>query len=359
MKNRRVSASLKQFSCYVIFNILLVACSNEAFNSGTGNRGGEEQNPEPTPTPTASPEPTQPPTPVDPCADGRVRKILIIDLKSGWFAGDGGQFFESLLDVKCADKLQISYIHITNESIQSNLDKVPGGTELMPCLNGQASKVFSSAAERAQCQFQSMTGYDQLWLLSGSEHDSDDVSLNSALFLNIQQRALELKGTNRFASFFFGAGLGNTDHANALFANVFATTNLASKPLFSNSPGTTLGTFPSEDLPKWHKQQPLVLGDGIKAGTFSNKLPSFADVTEIFDYAPDKNRVAAIGECFTDPISHPSINKMATDGCGQTAIGWFQSGEHTIYVDGNLARFYGTAPEEYFHRVINALNHSY
>lgn len=368
MQNRRLlSASAQNFICYVILAAVASACGNDlSFNAGAGRAGpqgggdgtGTSPTPTPTSTPTSAPNPTPTETPVsvDPCRDTRVRKLLIIDLKSGWFAGDGGDFFESLLNVRCADKLQISYIHITNSFIQSNLDKVPGGAALVPCLNGKASKTFSSDADRAACTFQSMTGYDQLWLLSGSEHDNEDISLGGALFANIKQRSLELKNSNRSAGFFFGAGLANTDHGNALFASLFANTNLASSALFSNSPGTTLGTFPSEDLPAWHRKQSLTVGDGLAAGTFSNSLPSFAGVTSIFDYAADKNRASAIGECFTDPIVHTHINKMATDGCRQTAIGWFQSAEHKVFVDGNLARFYGTQPQEYFHHIIHFLN---
>lgn len=305
------------------------------------------------PTPTAFPPVAGTPTPPpvsDVCAErNKTHKILIIDLKSGWFAGDGGTAFKTFTDTQCNQTMQIAYVHITTKKIESNLSTITGGSELFPCLNGSNGKVFQTEQERTACNvLGSFHSYDEFWLLSGSQYDSEDVVPWGQLFTNIRARARELAQNKPNAGFFFGAGLSNIDHANVLAHDLFPTVFTAST--FGESQDTIRGTFPNQKFPEFYGTKNLTPGNGNTRGTFAQSWPGFQGLTKIFDYPKSTSRYD-IGECFTDPILNTSVTKLATDLCGNVAAATTQVGNHKIYLEGNMARFYGTTPVEYFNRI--------
>lgn len=323
--------------------------------------------PSPVPTANVSPTPqvTQPPaatpTPEDPvvtlppvtnpCADtARTHRVLILDFKSGWFAGDGGEFFKQITQTECNSTMQIAYIHFTTQKIESNLDKIEGGSELLPCLQGKGSKVYETENDVASCAVMgSFAHYDELWVLSGSQYDNNDILPWGTQFNNIKARAVELKNANPRSGFFFGAGLSNNDHANIFAHDLFP--DIAPVQIFSDSEGTFRGTFPSTKFPQFYGSKPLIAGNGKAKGSFDKTFQPFSDLKSIFDYPKSKNRYD-LGQCFADGIHSSKVETVATDHCGEVAIARATSSGHKIVFDGNMARFYGTKPPEYFHRLL-------
>lgn len=130
----------------------------------------------------------------------KAQQLLILDLKSGWWAGDGGVFFQDVisreLKLACPEgSPTVEYHHITNMT--------------MP----------------AQFYDKDFSVYTQVWLLSGSSKDIEDIDLATPELLDVFDKIKKFK-----PRVFLGAGFGSVDHANvlarALFnADAFATEN--------------------------------------------------------------------------------------------------------------------------------------
>lgn len=330
--------------------------------------------PAPTPVVTFAPgpnpdkdEPTA--TPVDLCPEGsKSFSVLILDLKSGWFAGDGGDFFKDFVkNDRCKDTVKLSYLHITKELVEGNVSQAELSS-LLPCAaNGMTNgrKEFSKNAADSTCSFGSFNGYDQLWLLGGSTIDPVDLSTSGKAFLSILQRAKELYVAKPNAGFFVGAGLRNTVHANAFVSSVLPKI-IPAKKLFVNF-GEDKVVFPSPDSLRSFNRASLRPGNGVTAGTFNQDESLFSGMTGVADYEKASGRTmysvykgktysAKIDPCLGNPIhalnGQPVLTVVATDHCGQPIIGRGQSGGHKVIADGNMARFYLTQPTGYFHSLI-------
>ncbi|MBF0441811.1 MAG: hypothetical protein HQK54_07910, partial [Oligoflexales bacterium] len=139
------------------------------------------------------------------CTDKQ--SILIIDLKSGWWGGDGGQSFEKILGkmaLSCKNQPVILEYHhmLRNHTRVSFYDK------------------------------KSLSEYDQVWVLSGSEADPFDIRVSDELF---KKFVAEIASTK--INVFLGAGYGSFDHANAITraiynSNVFSTDQEEGRLLF-------------------------------------------------------------------------------------------------------------------------------
>jgi hypothetical protein len=301
-----------------------------------------------------------------PCAQNR--KILVIDLKSGWFAGDGGDFFKSLTnDNVCNGNITIHYVHFTKEFTEGNAPIA----DIAICGNGSLNSTARRTGKRCT-EMKDLRSYDQLWLLSGDESDGDDISITSPLFQSIAQRARELRDANPKAGFYFGGGLGNIHHANALskalFPEIAGSDTSKEVGLFSRIPGNPKGVFPSPEYAKNYARGSLIAGSGSYAGTFLSTEAPFkafgpysSPMAALFDYKKESHG-EYLPQCFADKLdprgsllAASSFKHLATDHCGIPVVGTFQVGGHAVMADGNTARYYGMKPEEYFQRSILAL----
>lgn len=143
------------------------------------------------------------------------QSILILDFKSGWWAGDGGNFFQKMvgsLQSACNQKVKIEYHHIINSG--------SGGGQFFPQLNGIQNTMLvvpGGATTNAGTGFgtafldATFASYTQIWVLSGSSADPLDLSLSDPFFLQVVQHAQASK-----AAFFIGAGYGSISHGNAV-----------------------------------------------------------------------------------------------------------------------------------------------
>jgi hypothetical protein len=282
----------------------------------------------------------------EPCS--KDRKILVVDLKSGWFAGDGGDFFKSVVDDSiCGGAINIHYVHFTEEEVESNISI----DNIAKCKKDRCSAL------------RDIRSYDQFWLLSGDEKDYLDIRISGDLFKSIVSRARELRDANPNAGFYFGAGVGNIQHANALakalFPQIAGTSKDLDEGLFAPIPKTLRGMLPQVS---WAKEtaKPLTAGNGTTAGTilvseapFKAFGPYTTPLSSLFDFQK---------KCRGDQLAPQGANLagalfklLGTDHCGAPMIGTFQVDQHAVMADGNTARHYGMPPTEYFQRIILAL----
>lgn len=194
---------LKKLNCvFLLFaSINLMACGSTDFsgtndNKETQNNPAEENNNDDDVVHTDRD-----------CAK-RPQNILMLDFKSGWWAGDGGDFFKSLLSsltAKCRIKIEYHHIASTDDffgEMENTMKVFPGHEEEkeMP-LNlseGFAEKDWNK--------------YTQVWILSGSKEDLADIKPDDPFFMAMMDELANKKKPNVFV----GSGFGSITHANAV-----------------------------------------------------------------------------------------------------------------------------------------------
>ncbi len=127
-------------------------------------------------------------TPPKDCSN---EQILIIDLKSGWWAGDGGSTFQ-----------QFVRDEIEKNSCEGGVVSVEYHHILMMDPRLKPGKKFYDKDFKT---------YTQVWLLSGSLEDAADIRIEEANFQEFIQQVKTHK-----PGLFLGAGFGSSDHSNEL-----------------------------------------------------------------------------------------------------------------------------------------------
>ena len=325
--------------------------------------------------------PSQATVPGDLCSGRKeIVKIMILDFKSGWFAGDGGQTFTQITNHACQQTIQVSYAHIIANDITSTLaDNVESKQLFAKCtpLQDASNKDLPGVFATTGCELGSLTGFDQLFLLSGSDADGLDVLTVEPEFVKMVARVAEFSKVRLQAGLkagvFLGAGLNNVSHGN-VFAQALRPEWAASGvSLFSGIETPVEGTMPSPHLPTWFAKGGLVSGSGTAAGTFNANHPLFAQLGELFDYKKEDHIIAKdaypgmgyqhaerdkdtnLGKCFGDKLDAAKVTVLATDHCNQPIIGEQTFGKLHLIADGNMARFYGGDAQSYFARIMNDL----
>ena len=184
--------------------------------------------PIPTPGPVPTPSPSAPPSVVFPPFDpalcvGKPQHLLIFDMKSGWWSGDGDQFHNLLLPrvVKDCPAIDIEYYflqHIDLEGapvppgVQIGADGIMGVVSFYPARPGiDGDQEFNLAAFPTR----PWNEYHQVWILSGSNQDETDVPTDHEFFQKMLQKYLTPPTPPlTIPSLFIATGIGNRDHAN-------------------------------------------------------------------------------------------------------------------------------------------------
>jgi hypothetical protein len=321
---------------------------------------------------------------LDPCvAQKQIGKALIVDLKSGWFAGDGGTFFKERLDPKCpgAGALAIDYYHITTAIVESNKDLkslTPG--DAISCTAGLMAdaegRLESGANPEQACSFSSLAQYSQIWILSGDEYDPIDIRINSPLFGSLLSRLDERQkiAAQSPVGVFLGAGLSNISHGNAAASKILS----SDVAVFTRNAQVATGVFPSQRYVSQFDHAPLKSSAELNpaAGTFVEKFAVFNGMESIFDYGKmnslglfeavqaqlqgrGNSIFTQVPRCFADPISNPSFTAVARDSCNQSTVAFLDRPGVRILAEANMARFYGLAdPQEYMTRIARFLSFS-
>jgi len=134
------------------------------------------------------------------CPKG-MQEVLILDMKSGWWAGDAGDFFKTLLgdiNTACGQKFTFEFHHLMSN--ENTYQVFPGGQPGVASVT-DVEKVALKA---------DWSQYHQIWILSGSHGDELDMRTSAPVFAAITAK-IKASGT----SLFIGSGNGNLTHANA------------------------------------------------------------------------------------------------------------------------------------------------
>lgn len=220
-----------------------------------------------------------------------VTSILIIDLKSGWWEGDGAGTFSNIakqISNQCS-KITIEYGHIT---IIDN----PG--------TAFPKKPFND--------------YDEIWVLSGSASDSEDLRLSSTTFQRF------LTGiVNSNANLFLGTGNGAIYHTNAI------TTALGYGNLFNAGGKSFLAfTYPDKNNISAVTQ---ITKSQMRAGD-----PLFASVSVL----PDTINVNGDKLVSDKLVSNSNLDYLITNSAGVAQVARINAGSRKIVLEANLARMY-------------------
>lgn len=244
--------------CSIIaFSFLWMSCNNSSFSGNNKDRKGSDIKVPPSPKET--PDEGDPGTGGNACPPAP-QSLLIIDLKSGWWSGDGGDYFKAILgsisNPDCADQLSVEYHHIikqasftvaTGSSCETStldLSRAPNESVTFSNKDGRCELVKSGLyidtrllyPEKTDAFYSEATfspslmneaavlsssdktlfikeiaQYTQIWLLSGSEGDNLDFPVSHPFFTELLSKITLAK-----VPLFIGAGFGSISHANAL-----------------------------------------------------------------------------------------------------------------------------------------------
>ena len=236
------------------------------------------------------------------------QKILIIDMKSGWWAGDGGNFYQTItkeISMPCNGTISVDYHHVIK-----NLAYVLGG----------AGYSFID---------DDWSQYTQIWLLSGALNDGLDFLPTEDIFVKIRTKIASSQ-----ASIFIGAGFGSIMHANPAaealgLGTPFATSNTQG-PLLAPQSGLTVVN-----------RMTKAAGQLVEHPLFSRGITSIADQINMLIDANGIDGVATgpgivKGDYLT---TNANIEVVGRDTEGRDAIGVSKTGRR-IVLDAGLQRFY-------------------
>lgn len=260
------------------------------------------------------------------CSD---EQILVIDLKSGWWAGDGGETFQSFV----RDEIE-------KRSCSGNLI----GVEYHHILLG--SPELKAGSKFYKKDFKT---YTQVWLLSGALADSLDIRLNEANFQDFLQQVKTHK-----PRLFLGAGFGSVDHANELARQVLWGTHIfdvevahgeilavKNDNVFVQSYATSLSTG------NLFAGVSGAIADVVKVGSGGYIDPvKTAGADEILPL----DGVTALAQCVT-------VDQSRTVPC----VGVATYNGFNIVLDSGLPRFYAIQTDheptkQYFRNIVRALS---
>jgi hypothetical protein len=306
-------------------------------------------------------------------------KIFIVDLKSGWFAGDGGDTFRNFVFPNCPERAEVVYVHATNKIVEGSIFQYAKSKDLLKCPGQSLLQALfqmnatqnSSDIDGSLCEIGDLSDFTQIWVLSGSSNDLQDVKLDSPLFVSLTSR-LGTWTNSQSASkqgIFLGSGLDNVTHANALAVSL-PLLQTGGKDFFALHNGNR-GDMPlPAKFRESSEQLPLKAGTGLAAGTFNSSLGLFSGLTGVpdyrkgnisrFDHYDDKGEPIILPlepSCYGNSIEDSNVTIHATDICGRKTIGHKDlSNGLRVFLEGNMARYYTTKPEDMFNRVVNFLS---
>lgn len=259
-----------------------------------------------------------------------LQNILIIDLKSGWWKGDGGQFGEILikdLEQACST-LKFEYRHSTY------------GTGGYGGFGGFGSGGFGGFGSFNNSDFNDMNQldpsadgpnkfpkhdfdhYQQIWLLSGGEADSVDLRIESTEFKRYLKGMVESK-----ANLFIGTGFGNVYHANAL------TNGLGLGQIFETDKVANI-------FPHWTKSG---VKDNTRIDVTNNEHPLLEGISSIADDMHVGGHDVEADTILDNPNGDvQSIVKKSE----LTVLAEINKEERKFVLDSGMHRFYNIFPKD-------------
>ena len=263
------------------------------------------------------------------------QRLLIIDMKSGWWSGDGGDFHNALLPriVKDCKQVEIEYyfMQYVDPAAAPGLPTIPG----VPLLG--AVGFLSFYPEKPGVQNESLmvlenfpsrpwTEYQQVWLLSGGDHDPTDWPTDSPAFQSLLAKFTTPAATpaQSVPSYFFAGGLGHRDHANHV-----------------------LQAFQLPEMFQSHVTELITprFGDGSQIEVFSRaRIGAELTTNAVFDGVGSiADRVDIFGEeCDTDflPVANHPFQIVGRNRLGEPSIAVRETDNRRWVLDGGMPRYY-------------------
>ena len=271
--------------------------------------------------------------PFDPAACvAKPQRLLIIDMKSGWWSGDGGDFHDLLLPriVRDCARVEIEYYFLQYIDPAMAPGPLPPGVPIgvagflsfyppKPGVDNGGLMVEANFPSRPWNE------YHQVWLLSGGDHDPSDVPTSSPFFQNLRAKfATPASPGQSVPSLFLATGLGHRDHAN----HVLRTLEL---PEVFQTHVTELTT------PR--------IGDGSEVDVFSRARMGEGLATHaVFDgVASIADRIDIFGEvCDTDflPVANHPFQIVGRNRLGEPSIAVRETDTRRWVIDAGMTRYY-------------------
>ena len=280
------------------------------------------------PPPAAPAAPTVPVSPGNPSAPEvsvpacppQNANILVLDFQSGWWAGDGGDFVDRIvngLQLNCHGTVKIEYHHFVKSAttvVQGSEQSRVVNSQLIPPATtiSAGSPLFSQAFGDA-----TWSSYTQIWLLSGSSLDGADVPITDPFFANVLSHIANSK-----ASLFIGVGFGSISHANVL------TQSLTLGALFKTSQpqGNILNPMGGVKLASSLNANQITSSSSL----FGNGVQSIADEVVV-------NGTPAHGD---NIVQMPGFATVATDHLNQNTLAVGSVNGRKVVLDADLPRYY-------------------
>jgi hypothetical protein len=260
------------------------------------------------------------------------QRLLIIDMKSGWWSGDGGEFHNMLLPriVKDCAQIEIEYyfLQYVDPGQAPSLPPIPG----VPSLTGPVGFVSfyppkpgvdnDSLLVLANFPSRPWSEYQQVWLLSGGDHDPTDWPTSNPAFQNLLTKFRT--PSQPAPSLFLAVGIGHHDHANQVLRAL-------ELPEMFQSHVTELITPRVRDGSDVVVLSRARVGDGLATHALFDGVASIADRVDV-----------AGEECDTDflPLANHPFQIVGRNRLGEPSIAVRETETRRMVLDAGMTRYY-------------------
>lgn len=303
--------------------------------------------------PAAWAQPTSPPTvypPLNPAACVPTpERLLIIDLKSGWWAGDGSDLFRKLLArmVKDCVTIDIEYHYIQfikADVIYPGITGVIGHTSFHPERPGFQNE---SPLDESTVPSRPWHEYSQVWMLSGGNHDPTAVQTTHPFFQKLVKGIVEPSGATPqvVPNVMLGTGLGHLDHGNDVLEALQLPRLFQTHNEFLVVPTAREGQVQVISR--------LQLGAALTVHSLFGGVESIADRMRLDSYDVDSDFLLA---------ANNPLQVIGQNSQGEPVIGVRVTDSRRVAVDAGFSRFYALfipteeATYRYLHNIVSFLS---
>jgi hypothetical protein len=264
---------------------------------------------------------------------GKLQRLLIIDMKSGWWSGDGDEFHNQLLPriVRDCRQVEIEYYFLQYlDPALVPIAPIPGvavGTNGFLSFYPERPGVTNGNLMVPE-NFPSRpwNEYHQVWLLSGGDHDPTDVPTGSAFFQNLLAKFRTPASTpgQSVPSLFLATGMGHRDHANRVLQALELPEMFQSHITELITPTVTEGT----EIEVFSRSR---MGSELTAHAVFEGVGSIADRVDINGE-----------ECDTDflPLANHPFQIVGRNRLGEPSIALRETETRRFVLDAGMPRYY-------------------
>ena len=262
---------------------------------------------------------------------GKPQRLLIIDMKSGWWSGDGDWFHNQLLPrvVRDCTQIEIEYyfLQFVNPAEAPVIPGVPlGAVGFLSFYPPKPGVTNDELMVPGNFPSRPWNDYHQVWLLSGGDHDPTDIPTEHQFFQDLLARFRTLVSTpgQSLPSLFLAGGLGHRDHANRVLRAL-------------ELPEMFQSHVPELVTPRLHDATDVEVFSRARVGEQLTAHAVFEGVGSIAD------RVDFDGvECDTDflPAANHPFQIIGRNRLGEPSIAVRETETRRFVLDAGMTRYY-------------------